>query len=254
VLRLVPGPAVELTSEGLAEAYAYPGGEGAERSWVRANMIASIDGAAAAAGRSGPLSGPADRALFSLLRTLADVVLVGAGTVRAERYGPVRRRPELAGLRAAAGQPPAAVLAIVSNRLDLDEGSVLFTESDPRPVVLTSEVAPAARREALEPVADVVVAGAASVDLGRALDALAARGLHRVLCEGGPTLLGAVTTANRIDELCVTVSPLMVGGVAPRLLSGTAERRWTLRLAHLLEQDGFLFARYLADRPPPTPE
>lgn len=252
VRRLLPDPPGELSAAELAEAYAYPPAGPAGRTWVRANMVASVDGAAAAGGRSGPLSGPADRKLFFLLRALADVVLVGAGTVRAEGYGPVRRRVEFAGLRAAAGQSPAAVLAVVSNRLDLDEGSALFTQSDPRPIVLTSEVAPNVRRKAIAQVADIVVAGVASVDLGRALDALAGRGLHRVLCEGGPSLLGAVATADRLDELCVTISPLMVGGLAPRILSGTAERHQTLRLAHLLEQDGFLFARYLVDRPPPT--
>lgn len=252
--RLLPDPAGEVSAAELAEAYAYPPADATGGSWVRANMVASVDGAATAAGRSGPLSGPADRQVFSLLRALADVVLVGAGTVRAEGYGLVRPRPELAGLRTAAGQPPAAVLAIVSNRLDLDESSPLFTQSHPRPVVLTSEAAPNARRRAIEQVADVVVAGAAAVDLGRALDALAARGLRRVLCEGGPSLLAGVIAADRLDELCVTISPLMVGGTAPRILSGAAERQRPLRLAHLLEQDGFVFARYLVDRPSPTPE
>lgn len=235
--QLLPAYAhdVDLTS-----AYAYP----AEGAWVRANMVASVDGAAVKDGSSRPLSGQADQHVFGALRGLCDVVLVGAGTARTERYRPPRARTTFLELRAGLGQRPAPALALVSRRLELDVASPLFA-GDERTIVITCEAADVEQRRRLSEVADVVVAGDASVDVTGALDELSARGLNRFLCEGGPSLLGAVSVAGRLDELCLTVSPEIVGGDGLRILDGPLVDEGRLTLAHLLEHDGVLFTRYV---------
>jgi riboflavin biosynthesis pyrimidine reductase len=194
---------------------------------VRLNMIASIDGATAVSGVSGTLGGAADRQLFSVLRSLADAVLVAAGTVRAEQYGP--------------GTLP---IAVVSRSCQLDWRSAFFTDATHRPVVITVAEAPAANRAAAENVADVVIAGTHNVDLPVAIQALGQRGVGSVLAEGGPSLNDQLAGAGLLDELCLTLSPTLVGGDAKRILSGTGPtipRR--LALCSLCEQDGFLFLR-----------
>ena len=222
----------------LHEAYAYP----VIRPWVRANMVASVDGSAVKDGRSGGLGGPADKQVFGVLRSLCDAVVVGAGTARAEGYRAPRAKEADAERRRQHGQLPAPVLVLVSRGLDLDPASALFTGAE-RTVVVTTGSADRTARDRLSEVADVVVAGDGDVDLAAALDALAARGLRRVLCEGGPSLLADVAAAGRLDELCVTVSPQLVGGDGPRILHGTA-LDVVLRPALLLEHDGMLLARY----------
>jgi riboflavin biosynthesis pyrimidine reductase len=225
----------------LVEAYAYP----PDRRWVRGNFVASVDGSVVVQGRSGALTGPADQRLFKLLRGLSDVVLVGAGTARIEGYRASRPRPEQADLRARLGLRPLPVLAVVSARLDLDPLSPLF-EGPERTRVITSAGSDPQTRERLAKVADVVVAGDQRVEIDTALDLLAADGLRRVLCEGGPHLLGEVVASGCLDELCLTVAPLLVGGGGPRLLDGPAVGDGSpVRLADLLEEDGNLFARYV---------
>jgi riboflavin biosynthesis pyrimidine reductase len=195
---------------------------------VRLNMIASIDGATAVTGLSGGLGGPADQELFAVLRSQADVVLVAAGTVRAERYGP-------------AGLP----VAVVSRSCRLDWDSPFFTAAAARPIVITVAGAPASERRKAADVAEVIIAGERDVDLAAALGALAERGHTRVLAEGGPTLNGQLGAAGLLDEVCLTLSPLLVGGDAKRILAGPGlpgAQQWRLR--SLCEQDGFLFLRY----------
>jgi riboflavin biosynthesis pyrimidine reductase len=237
----------------LMAAYSYPTGP----RWLRANVVASADGAgtdgatpAGGPGRSAGLSGPADRRVLGALRAVADVLLVGAQTVRVERYRPVRPRAEYAAARRAAGQPPAPTIAVVSGSLDgLGPTTPLFTDALVRGIVLTTEQAPPDRLDALRAVADVLVAGERSVDVVRACDLLAERGLARMLCEGGPRLLGQVLAAGLLDELCLTVSPLLAGGDASRVIAGTPGLPLQpLRLAQALEEDGFLFLRYLVER------
>jgi riboflavin biosynthesis pyrimidine reductase len=194
---------------------------------VRLNMIASVDGATAVAGVSGGLGGPADRRLFSVLRSLADAVLVAAGTVRAENYGPA-----------------TLPIAIVSRSCQLDWGSPLFTEARFRPVVVTVADAPAANRARAGEVADVVLAGTDDVDLRVALAALAERGARSVLAEGGPSLNGQLAAAGLLDELCLTVSPVLVGGDAKRILHGAgAAVSPSLELCSVCEDNGFVFLR-----------
>lgn len=234
----------DATLQALADLYTYPDPLGA-RGYVRANMVSSLDGAAVGVdGRSGTISSPADKAVFGVLRALADVVLVGAGTVRAEGYGPVSARAEFADRRATAGQPPAAAMAVVtrSGHLPVDTG--LFSGDVPTYVVTTAG-ADLHRLRSLAGTEHVIVAGDDLVDVDDAVGALASRGLRRVLLEGGPQLLGRAVAAGRLDELCLTWSPVLTAGDGPRIAFGPATAALTARPAHLLVADGMLLGRWV---------
>ena len=234
----------------LAEAYAYPPGDPGSAGpgpWLRANMVSTLDGAAWHDGRSQPLSGAADMRIFGTLRGLADVVVVGAETVRQEGYRPARARADFAALRRAAGQGPAPAVAVVSASLDLDFSLPLFTSPLVPTLVLTGAAAAPGRIAAAERSgARVVVAGdGTGVDPARVVRALAGLGMARLLTEGGPRLLGQLIAAGVLDELCLTVSPMLSAGDAQRIAGGPAvavPRRF--ELTSLLEEAGFLFGRY----------
>ncbi|NUT29382.1 MAG: pyrimidine reductase family protein [Streptomyces sp.] len=232
----------------LAVAYAYPRlGPGGRQPWLRANMVSTLDGAAQHDGRSQPISNAADMRIFGTLRALADVVIVGAETVRQEGYRPARARAEFAGARQAAGQEPAPAIAVVSASLDLDYGLPLFTSPAVPTLVLTGAAAAPDRMAAAEKAgARVVVAGdGVGVDPVRAVQALAELGHTRLLTEGGPRLLGQLVAAGVLDELCLTISPMLTAGDAQRIAGGPSvavPKRFGL--ASLLEEGGFLFGRY----------
>lgn len=181
------------------------------------NFIASADGSAVLEGRSGGLGNANDQALMGVLRKASDVVLVGAGTVRTEGYDLVQPR-----------------MAIVTRRLDLDPGT--FGDA----IIVT--VAAATGREKFR---DVIVAGETSVDVPTMLAGLADRGLTRVLCEGGPTLVGTLEAAGAIDELCLTVSPILAGPGGTRITAGPPSPPQRMELAHLLTDGELLFTRYV---------
>lgn len=236
----------EWSLDELADAYAYPP-EAASGPWLRANMVSSLDGAGQHEGRSQPLSSDTDMRIFGTLRALADVVVVGAETVRLEGYRPARAREAFAARRAAAGQGPAPVIAVVTASLDLDFSLPLFTEPLVPTLVLTGAQAPADRVEqARRAGVEVLFAGEGrAVAPERAVAELAERGLRRQLTEGGPRLLGQIVAAGVLDELCLSVSPTMTAGDAQRIAGGPAvsvPRRFAV--ASVLEQDGFLFTRY----------
>ncbi len=239
-------PAPGLGDADLAALYAYPPGP-----CVRGNMVASADGAASLGGVSAGLSSVADRQVFFLLRALADVIVVGAGTVRAEGYGPARPSRLWPHLRD--GRPATAPIAVVSARLDLDPESQLFTEAGPdaRTIVITSAAAPQDLLAKLARNADVITAGEAAIDLNAAVRALADRGHRRVLTEGGPHLLGQLAAAGLLDELCLTTGPLLAGPGADRILTGEPfpAGPLPLDLAHVLEDRGFLLCRYTRKTP-----
>jgi riboflavin-specific deaminase-like protein len=210
------------------------------RPWVLVNMIASVDGATTIGAVSGPLGGPADKIVFAAIRSVADAILVGAGTVRAERYGPPKPRPD--------GRRPRIVVVTTSGALD--PGLRLFAEAppgEPPPIVLTCEACPADRRAVLADVAEVVVAGDAVVDLPAALAELAGRGVGVVLCEGGPTLNGQLVAADLVDEWCASIAPVLVAGASSRPAAGglAPDGAVALRLDRLLVEDDLLFARYV---------
>lgn len=251
--QLHPAYRDDLSEDDLRELYAHPG----DRPWVRANMVSSLDGTATVDGRSAGLSSTADKVVFDVLRGLCDVVLVGAGTARAEGYRAPGPKPAYAAHRAGLGQRPAPVLALVSGRLDLDPASDLFTGAE-RTLVVTATGSDPTARSRLAEVADVVVvAGGERVDVSAAVDELVARGLPRVLCEGGPHLLADVARADRLDELCLTTAPCVAGGQGPRIAEGLEPSRgWAparLDLAHLLEQESVLLARYVRPERPVHP-
>jgi riboflavin biosynthesis pyrimidine reductase len=212
---------------------------------LRANFVTSLDGAVEVDGRSRGLSGDADRAVFALMRKVADAVMVGAGTARHEGYGPVRVDEESAKWRAETGRPEQPTLVLVSASLELDPGARSFTEAPVRPIVLTHDAAPADRRVALAAVADVVSCGQSVVDLAHGLAELRRRGLRHVLCEGGPHLFGALLAADLVDELCLTISPLLVGAGPGRIVAGgRRDEPEAMRLVHLIAAEGMLLTRY----------
>jgi riboflavin biosynthesis pyrimidine reductase len=220
VMRLWPPPLLdEVDDATLAAHYAWP--EAAAAS-VRVNFVASLDGAVTVEGRSGGLGTAADKAVFRVLRELAEVVLVGAGTVRAENYGGARRPTR--------GRETPPPIAVVTGSADLDPGSRLFTDTTVPPLVLTLESAPVDRRKALSAAGgEVVVLPRLTPDA--LLAELSARGLNRVLCEGGPVLFGALQAADAVDELCLTLSPVLAAGEAGRIAygpPGTPPRAMTL--------------------------
>ncbi len=230
--------------------YSEPERKLAERPWVIVNMVCTADGATVdPTGRSGALGGDADRQAFVTLRSIADVIVAGSTTVKAEDYGPAKVSADRRAARAARGQAPVPRIAVVTASLHLDPGMRLFASGGPRPMVLTTEASDPAARDRLAEVADIVVAGKDQVDWPLALAELRDRtGARVVLVEGGPSVNGQLV-GELIDELCLTVAPLMAGGQAPRVAHGDAppEMR-AMHIAHVIEDDGYLLLRYVADR------
>lgn len=235
-------PGARVTAHELADLYAFP----ARRRWVRANFVSSLDGSAVGAdGLSGGINTPPDNRVFALQRDLCDAVLVGAGTVRAEGYERIersRRRPA----------PPALVVVSASGRVP--EGLRTPTAGRGAGLLVTCEAAGVrriARARSLLGTESVVVAGDRSVDLGAALDALAAPGLRHVLCEGGPSLFASALAAGVVDELALTLAPTVVAGDGRRITSGPfvgAPDGVALRPRLLLEEAGTLLGLWRVSR------
>jgi riboflavin biosynthesis pyrimidine reductase len=239
------GPATELTElategaafdtdddERLAAFYDYPGE--LARCWVRANMISSLDGGATDDGSSGGLAGPGDRAVFARMRQEADVILVGASTVRIENYSGVQ------------------MSLVGTHRAEFEHDAKLFTRTEVPPLILTARdtVPDATKRFGAQ--ADVVDASGAEpdrVDSAAVLDVLSDRGLRRVLLEGGPSLLSLFIEQDLLDEMCVTIAPILVGGLARRIATGSGEAHTKMRRSHLLsDREGYLYTRYVKER------
>lgn len=195
-----------------------------DRPWVMLNIVTSVDGATAVDGGSTPLSDDDDRALFHALRRIADVILVGSGTVMAEDYHPDAR------------------LAIVSGRLNLDPAKRVFSDPGQRPTIFSSVAADPARVETLQRVAEVVL-----------LDDLSGAGVVRqfeagsvVLCEGGPTLNGSLFSDDVVDEINWTVSPLITMGESKRMTAGEAlDPPARFRVVRTWSGEQSLFLRYV---------
>ncbi|MET0853771.1 MAG: pyrimidine reductase family protein, partial [Microterricola sp.] len=211
---------------------------------LRANFVSSLDGAVTVDGRSGALGSPDDQRLMTVLRTLADVIVVGAGTVRAEGYGGLRLPADKVERRRAMGLSDQPPLAVVSSSLALDPAHPFFSEAVVRPLVLTHAGAPAERREALAEVAEVIDCGAASVEAAMLVRALSERGMPQLLCEGGPHLFGELLAADLVDELCLSLSPVLVAGGAGRIAQAAAEAVRPMRLVHALPAGDMLLLRY----------
>jgi riboflavin biosynthesis pyrimidine reductase len=240
----------EVAPDALSRRYAYP--EDLPSCWVRGNMIASIDGGATAGGKSGHLGGVGDRAVFAALRGLADVIVVGAETARVEDYSGVHLDAAERRARRDRGQGEIPPIAVLTRSGRLDHDAKLFQRSEIAPIVLTSADEVDGTRRRLGSLAEVVGASGAesdSVDLRTVLALLAERELMRVLTEGGPGILGQFIAGDLLDELCVTVSPVVVGGAAGRIATGPGEVRSDMSLLHALSDGaGYLYLRYARDR------
>lgn len=234
-----PAPGSALDDDQLARAYPWPDAG----TWVRAMMLVCLDGAAAGPDHlSKSISGAADRRIMAAARRYSDVILIGAATMRAEHYSPVRAKDTDISVREEAGQLSAPVLAIVSGSLDLPFDLPVWTESTQRPLVITGPAPDAAALAAAREAADVVQLPAVSPHA--VVEALSSRGLRRIVCEGGPTFLREMVVAGVVDEGDITVSPLLPGtGTSPRteVLSHPARAR----LEQVLRGGDFLMNRYL---------
>lgn len=241
------GPVDGVDDSRLTDVYSYP--EDLQRCWVRANMIASLDGGATDEGKAGGLAGPGDRALFALMREAADVILVGAGTVRVENYSGAQFSVAQRQRRQRRGQAEVPPIAVVSQSGRLDHDAKLFTRTEVPPLILTCTDSVADARHRLGAVADVIDASGpdpARVDAAKVVSILAERRLLRVLNEGGPMLLSTLIERDLLDELCLTIAPLLVGGVARRIATGSGEVHTTMRCTHLLsDEGGYLYTRYV---------
>lgn len=214
---------------------------------VRANFVTTLDGHATGGdGRSGSINSAADKAVFDVLRALADVVVVGAGTIRAEGYGRLRTKdPALREVRRAAGRSEHPALAVVTASGDLPEAVL---GEDPEAGDLLVLCAEAVRPALVERLGEAAVIGCGQdlVEPTAAVTALHGRGLHQVLTEGGPHLLGGWVRAGVVDELCLTVRPVVVGGTGVRILESAAGPGLPAEFAlqHGLEIEGDLMLRY----------
>lgn len=257
-----PTPATELTELGrvgngfdvddddrLAAYYSYPAD--LTRCWVRANMISSLDGGATDDGSSGGLAGPGDRAVFTRMRQEADVILVGASTVRIENYSGAQMSVAQRRARQSRGQAEVPPIAVVTHRADFEHDAKLFTRTEVPPLILTARETVADARHRFGELAEVVDASGAQpdrVDPDAVLDALNSRELRRVLTEGGPSLLDMFVERDLLDELCVTIAPVLVGGNARRIVAGQGEAHTRMRRSHVLSDgEGYLYTRYVRD-------
>lgn len=220
----------------------------ANRPWVVSNMISSLDGAIAVDGVSGGLGGAGDKAMFSALRAIPDVILVASRTVVAENYRRPQTPPHIQDMREARGQSRLPRIAIVTARLSIEPTHQIF-DPEARPMIITHGASPVPKRESLAKGADIVIAGETEVDLPAALEHLHEQGARCALLEGGPTLNGAFAAADLIDEWSLSSAPVIVGGTGGRAVksSHSSEPR-QFSLARTLHDEGFLFHRYLRNR------
>ncbi len=244
------GSVRELDDGELPRMYGYPE-HGAEQrgTWVRANFITSVDGGATSGGSSGAMGGPGDRFIFNLLRELADVIVVGAGTVRIEGYSGAQLSVAQRQHRQASGQSEVPPLAIVTKSGQLNRDMAVFTRTEVPPLVLTCTASAAQTRRLLSGLCEVLDCSGSDpekVDEAALLATLGARGLRRILTEGGPMLLGSLIDRGMLDELCLTIAPYIVGGQARRIAAGPGQQLTGMRCAHVLTDDaGYLYTRYV---------
>ncbi|HLU57922.1 MAG TPA: dihydrofolate reductase family protein [Pseudonocardia sp.] len=235
-----PQRAGELDDEGLERLYTYPSGR-----WLCVNFVASADGAMVLDGRARGLSNDPDRRVLKLGSDLADVLLVGATTAMVEEFRGVHPDAETAARRERHGLAPIPPTAVVTSGRSLPEDAPVITEAAVPTFVITSEAAPARTREAWAAAgARVVVAGEREPDLRRAVDTLAEHGLERIDCEGGAQLFGALLAAGLVDELRLTVSPLLVAGDAGRIAAGPHIEPARLELLSVVAESDTLLTRY----------
>ena len=211
-----------------------------ERPYLVLNMVTTADGRATIGGRSGPIGNAADQDLFHALRTRVDAVMVGAGTLRAEKYGRLVRKPERREARERAGLAPDPLAVIVSGRLDLPPDLPLLHEPDQQVLVATFSDG-----DLPGPGIEYLRFQGGAVDIPRLLAILRGRGVRSILCEGGPTLNAELLRAGGVDELFHCLAPKLAGEPdAPTMVTGVLHDAIALELHWLLENDSHLFARF----------
>ena len=221
--------------------YYYP--EPIDRAYVRLNYISSLNGKVSVNGRSAAFGTTGDKLVFRRLRRLADVVVVGAGTVRADGYRGARSSESLQAARRLRGQAAVPPIAVVTASADLDPDSPLFKDAWVPPIILTVRSAPPSNVKRLrESGAEVMIVGEDRADVRQMLGALASRNLCRILCEGGPTLFGQLFAAGAVDEVCLTLSP-QVGGAGQ--ISPDSSNLLPMRIEAVLARDETLLIRYV---------
>lgn len=221
----------------LRDDYAVPGGTGP---FVRMNFVASIDGAATLGGRSGGLGDDADTRTMQALRANADVVAVGARTVIVEGYRGMRVDDEDAAWRVSSGYAAQPRIAVFSASAGISPRHPVFTGAVTRPILVTSRDSRPDRRAGFAEVADVVVA----LDLAEAVEKLAELAGRRILCEGGPSLFGGLVEGDLVDEVCLTLGPMLVAGGAPRIAHADHETGRRMALHDVRRVGDELFLRY----------
>lgn len=237
--RLLPDPGPTTVSAQL-EAYRPWEEPREDRPLVAMNFVATLDGRATIEGRSGPIGSDADTAMLAGLRTRFDAVMIGAGTMRAERYGRPVRRPEAKARREAAGLSPQPLMVLISGRLDLPWDAPLFEAGSEVLVFTSTEAEPPETAAAVE-----VVRHPGAVNLTEALGHLRReRGVRALLSEGGPHLHEQMQADRLVDDLFLTIAPKLSGGEGPTILEGPLPGVAEFELRWLLEEDGELFARY----------
>ncbi|MBP7986497.1 MAG: dihydrofolate reductase family protein [Candidatus Microthrix parvicella] len=211
------------------------------RPWTLANMVSSLDGKAALNGRSGKLGGPLDRVMFQAIRALADVVLVGAQTVRTERYGPIQLSQDLQSARSDAGMAPNPLLAVLSRTLSLPNDRGLLDAPEGLVLMTGADAPPDRIRQAEDAGIRVEQLGESDSTVAAALDRLSETGANVVLTEGGPSVLADIIEADRLDELCLTLAPRLLGdGLNLIERSGLEGRRWQLQHCWAADDDLYL--------------
>lgn len=237
--RLLPDPGPTTVSEHL-EAYKPWEDPHEERPFVAMNFVTTLDGRATIEGRSGPIGSANDTKMLAGLRTRFDAVMIGAGTMRVERYGRLAAKQETRERRERNGLPPEPLVVLVSGRLDLPWDAPLFSEGGDVLVFTSSEAEPPATASSLE-----IVRHPGAVNLVEAMQHLRReRGVRALLSEGGPHIHEQMQADGLVDDLFLTIAPKLSGGEAPRILEGPLPEVVDLELAWLLEEDGELFARY----------
>lgn len=243
--RLLPDPVTDATDTQLLNWYSDPA---PTDPYISFNFVSSLDGAATLNGRSGDLGNAADQRIMILLRRTADIILLGAGTVRAEGYSGELIDAESTRWRQNHGRRNRPSLAVVSGSLRIDPGLPFFTAAPERPLVITTAEADPARKRKVEKVADVLICGDKTLDVELLIRELEARGHTRIHSEGGPHLFGTFQQAGQVDELCLSVSPILVGGPGMRIAVSSAQNPQPrhMHLEHVLRSGNMLFLRYLA--------
>ncbi|UQU66447.1 pyrimidine reductase family protein [Couchioplanes caeruleus] len=209
---------------------------------LRVNFVASVDGAVTVDGRSGGLGGPGDKQIFDMLRMTCDALIAAAGTVRTEKYDALRLDDAGRAWRRSHGLPEFPLMVVVSGSLGLDPGQLIFSDAPIRPLVVTT--ARAVPPPGLADAAEILALGDETVDLAAMVAELHRRGATQLLCEGGPRLFGSLIEADLVDEVCLTVSPLLAGGTAGRIAAGSDGPARRLALRSVLSEGDELFLRY----------